>query len=113
MKKVRQSISIALLAIGSAAHAAGNVQGATVINVDARADGNFLITFSQSSTTPPSCVAVFNRMSGTTSTAGGRAVLANAMLAFASGARIALAQGTGACSTYSDIESINILSLGQ
>ena len=113
MKKVHQFVLLALLATGSAAHAVGNVQGATVINVDARADGNFLITFSQSSTTPPTCVAVFNRMSGSTSTAGGRAVLANAMLAYTTGAQVALAQGTGACGVYGNIEAINILSIGQ
>jgi hypothetical protein len=113
MKKMRQIVLLILLASGSAAQAVGNVQGATVVNVDSRADGNFLITFSQSSTTPPSCVTVFNRMSGTTNTAGGKAVLATAMLAYATGARVALAQGTGACNPYDGIESIIIFSMGQ
>ncbi len=100
---------VALLAACGSAHAVGNVQGGTVINVDARADGKFLITFSQSTTTPPSCVAVSNRMSGDANTAGGRAVLAAAMLALSTGNPIDLAQGTGACGEYPGIESIIIL----
>ena len=105
--------AVALLVSAGSAHAVGNVSGATVINVDARADGFFLITFSQASTTPPSCVAVPNRMTGNANTAGGKAVLAAAMLAYGARSPVALAQGNGACGEYAGIESIMIFSQGQ
>ena len=93
----------------SVAHAVGNVMGATVVSVDSRADGYFLVTFSQGRTTPPSCVTVSNRMSGNANTAGGRAVLASALLAYSAASRVELAQGTGACAEYAGIESRLIL----
>jgi hypothetical protein len=91
------------------ARAAGNATQVSIVNVDARADGTFLVTFSQPTTTAPSCATELLRMSGYTGSPGGRAVLAAAMLAFASGSRVN-AQGMGSCSEFAGIESILILS---
>lgn len=101
-----------MLIMSSAANAVGNVEGTTVVNVDVRSDGYFLITFSRSSTTPPGCASVANRMSGNANTAGGRAVLAAAMLAYANQSPVNLAQGTGTCNEYAGIESVMILQQG-
>jgi hypothetical protein len=106
-------ITALLLASAGAAHALSSLQGATIINVDARSNGLFLVTFSQPLVNPPSCVSVTNRMTGNANTVGGKAVLATALLAFSAGSRVDLAEGTGACSEYSGIESISILSLGR
>lgn len=103
MKRSHQIFMLALFAFSGAARAVGNVNGATVVGVDSRTDGSFLITFSQNSTTPPSCVTVFNRMSGNVNSAGGKAVFAAAMLAYTTGGQIALAQGTGVCGEYAGI----------
>lgn len=93
--------------------AAGNVIAGKVVNVDVRANGLFLITFNQSSSTPASCVTVANRMSGDASTAGGKAIVATALAAMAASTPVTLAQGLGTCNEYPGIESIGLLSLGQ
>jgi len=112
-RRVSGMIATLLLASAGGAHALSSVTGATIVNVDTRSNGLFLVTFSQPATTPPACVSVTNRMTGNASTPGGKAVLATAMLAFSTGSRVALAEGTGACSEYVGIESISILSVGQ
>jgi hypothetical protein len=102
----------AVLMASNITYARGNVVGATIINIDTRADGLFLVTFSQSSSTPAGCANVLNRMSGNANTAGGKAVLATALTGYSAGSRVALAQGTDTCNEYGGIESIVILSLG-
>lgn len=110
MKKTRSLAALfALLATVGAAQAVGIVQGATIIDVDVRTDGYFLVTYSQAAITPPSCVTVSNRMSGNLNTAGGKAMLSAAMLAYSTGSKV-YGQGTGACGEYTGIESILMLS---
>jgi hypothetical protein len=111
--KFFKAVALVSVMSASAAHAVGSAGGATITNVDARSNGLFLITLSQPISNSPSCVTVNNRMTGNATVPGGKAVLAAAMLAFSTGARIALAEGTGACSEYAGIESISILSQGQ
>jgi hypothetical protein len=113
MKALRNAMAAALaVCLGNAAVGAGNVQLATVTHVDARADGTFLVSFSKASTMPPSCATELTRMSGTTSTPGGKAVLAAAMVAFAAGSQVN-AQGTGSCGEFETVESILILVQGR
>lgn len=104
-------LSLAMLTLGlvvDVAHARGFANQVAIINVDTRTDGSFLVTFSQPITTAPSCTTDLSRMSGTTSSPGGKSVLAAAMFAFAAGSPVT-AHGTGSCSQFSGIESIEIL----
>lgn len=89
-------------------HAVGIAQGVTLNNIDVRTDGSFLVSFSQSISTPSSCATDFSRMTGSANTPGGRAVLASAMLAHSMGS-VVFAQGSGNCSEYGGIESLLIL----
>ena len=110
MKRLIPFMFFALMSTCGTAYAVGVTQGVTVVNVDARSDGSFLVSFSQGITTPPPCAAELNRMTGNASTPGGKAVLAVAMLAYSTGSTV-FAQGTGACTEYSSIESLAILVL--
>lgn len=108
MNRLFSLIAIAAAVCGPA-QAAGVVHLVTVTNVDARSNGEFLVSFSLAITTPPACATDLTRMSGNANSAGGKAVLAAAMLAYTTGS-VVFAQGTGLCTEYSGIESISILS---
>lgn len=85
------------------AWAAGNVLS-TIATVRTDVDGKGIIEFSQTiGGSPPTCVATgFNlMMSFNANTAGGRAILAVALVAKASGSQV-LAVGGGTCNLYSN-----------
>jgi len=114
MKHFHQIIALALFVTCGTAHAAGVVSTATVTGVDVRSDDTFLVTFSKNSRGAPACNTVLNRMSGKVNTAGGKAVLATAMLAYSSGSQVAAAFGSGACGAeYGGIESLTVLQLAK
>ena len=80
-----------------------------------RVDRSGLVTidFSANATqygTPPACATVTNRMTADSNTAGGKAILQAALTAYLSGRQVYL-EGTGTCSEFSTLESINILQL--
>ena len=84
---------------------AGTSGNANIIAVDVRNDGTFLIDVSQATTGAPSCATVTNRLSANANTAGGKALLQLAISAYLSG-KLVNVDGTGACSEFSNIESI-------
>lgn len=84
---------------------AGGYATSTISSVRVDADGRGLIEFVQPiGGTPPSCVASgFNTMMAfNASTAGGKAILANALAAKATGAQVIVA-GAGTCTNYSNV----------
>ena len=84
---------------------AGTTPVVTITAVDVRNDGTFLVDISQPTTGAPSCATVTNRLSGNANTAGGRAILQLAISVYLSGRPVNF-DGTGACSEFSNIESI-------
>jgi hypothetical protein len=84
---------------------AGTTPTVNIVAVDVRNDGTFLVDVSQSTTGAPACATVTNRLSATTNTAGGRALLQLAISVYLSGKPVSL-DGTGACSEFSGIESL-------
>jgi hypothetical protein len=77
----------------------------TITAVDARSDGTFLVWFTPAATGSPACAnAASNAMTGTTTTAGGKAVLAQALSMFLSGKRV-FVDGMNVCNEYPGYES--------
>jgi hypothetical protein len=84
---------------------AGLTSPVNIVGVDVRNDGLFLIDVSQATTGAPACASVTNRLSANSNTAGGKALLQLAISVYLSG-KVVVVEGTGACSDYSNIESI-------
>jgi hypothetical protein len=84
---------------------AGTTPSANIIAVDVRNDGTFLVDVSQPTTGAPACASVTNRLSANSNTAGGKALLQLAISVYLSGRPVSI-DGTGACSEFSNIESI-------
>lgn len=84
---------------------AGTSGNANIVAVDVRNDGTFLIDVSKATTGAPSCATVTNRLSANANTAGGKALLQLAISVYLSG-KLVTVDGTGACSEFSNIESI-------
>jgi hypothetical protein len=84
---------------------AGSTPTVNIIAVDVRNTGIFLVDVSQPTAGAPVCASVTNRLSADTNTAGGKALLQLAISAYLSGKPVSI-DGTGACSEYSNIESI-------
>jgi hypothetical protein len=102
MKKI---VAMALLGAGTVnAHAVGTAVG-TIVTVDTRKDGYFLVAVSSPSSGAPACATDVVRMSGNATTPGGKAILAMAMAAQLAGRQVHL-EGSGSCVEYSQIESI-------
>ena len=102
----RASLFLVLAALTSAAQAQGNTGFAILTAIDVRNDGNFLITVNTDiAGTPPGCATDQKRMSGNANTPGGNLMLANAMSAFPTHSTV-VAQGTGLCSEYGNVESL-------
>ncbi len=85
--------------------APGQAFPVNIIAVDVRNDGSFIIDISQATTSSPACASVTNRLSANSNTAGGKALLQLAISVYLSGKLVSI-DGTGACSEYSNIESI-------
>jgi hypothetical protein len=84
---------------------AGTTSTVTIIAVDVRSDGTFLVDISQPTTAAPACATVTNRLSANSNTVGGKALLQLAISVYLSGKPVSL-EGTGACSEFSNVESI-------
>lgn len=84
--------------------------GSTVTGVDVRDGGQFLVTFSANNTQGGCGSATPNRLSGDSSTPGGKSILSAALSAYLSGKPV-FAQGTGLCSQFQGIESLALLQL--
>jgi hypothetical protein len=90
--------------------AAGYSTSTLVIAVDVRADGTWLVDIAQPTTNAPPCVTsnsppITTRLSGTSKTEGGKAMLQFAEAAFISGIRITV-EGANTCNEYGGIESV-------
>lgn len=89
--------------------AAGHTPGSTgvaITNVDVRSDGTFVVYFSQAAIGSASCVTTqTTAMTGTTTTAGGRALLSTALSLFLAKRNVYL-EGTNTCNEYTGYESI-------
>ena len=85
---------------------AGTTPTVNIVGVDVRNDGTFLVDISQGTTGAPACATVTNRMSANSTTAGGKSLLQLAISVYLSGRPVTV-EGTGACSEYSNIESIS------
>jgi hypothetical protein len=96
------SFSIALL---PSTTDASSTSADTIVAVDVRNDGTFLVDVSQATTGGPACASVANRLSANSNTAGGKALLQLAISVYLSGKPV-IVQGTGACSEFSNIESL-------
>jgi hypothetical protein len=91
----------------------GSATNAKVTGVDVRVGGVFLVAFTPAPSGPPICATATDfRMTGNSTTADGKVLLAAVLTAYATGAPIALIQGTGACTEYPNHESLAILSQG-
>jgi hypothetical protein len=77
----------------------------TIIGVDVRSDGTFLLDITAPMRSSPTCAKVINRVTGDSNTTGGKILLETALSAFLSGKQVFL-EGTGLCSQYSNIESL-------
>jgi hypothetical protein len=84
---------------------AGTTPTVNIIAVDVRNDGTFIVDVSQPTTGAPVCASVTNRLSANSNTAGGKALLQLAISVYLSGKPVSI-DGTGACSEFSNIESI-------
>jgi hypothetical protein len=84
---------------------AGTTPPLNILAVDVRSDGTFIVDLSQATTGAPACATVTNRLSANSNTAGGKALLQLAISVYLSGKPVSL-DGTGACSEFSNIESI-------
>ncbi len=84
---------------------AGTTPTVNIIAVDVKNDGTFIVDVSQPTTGAPACASVTNRLSANSNTAGGKALLQLAISVYLSGKPVSL-DGTGACSEFSNIESI-------
>jgi hypothetical protein len=86
--------------------------GVTVLGVDVRSDGRYLVTLSSPLVNQPACATNHVRITGDTTTAAGKALLATALMAYSTKSPIGLAQGTGTCDQYAGYESMWLLSTG-
>jgi hypothetical protein len=84
---------------------AGTTSAVSIVAVDVRNDGSFLVDISAATTGAPTCATITNRLSANSNTAGGKALLQIAISVYLSGKPVSL-DGTGACSEFSNIESI-------
>jgi hypothetical protein len=84
---------------------AGTTPTVNIVAVDVRSDGTFIVDISQATTGAPACATVTNRLSANSNTAGGKAILQLAISVYLSGRPVNF-DGTGACSEFSNIESI-------
>lgn len=95
-------VSLALLALPQASHAAGVVSGAKVTLVRVDRSGLGMVFFDRPiGNTPPDCrhPAYYSALSFDTRTPGGRAILALALATRSSGAEITV-YGSGRCDIY-------------
>jgi hypothetical protein len=99
------AVAILLVTFHSSPTDAGTTATVNILAVDVRNDGTFLVDISAATTGAPACATVTGRMSANSNTAGGRALLQLAISVYLSG-RPASLDGTGACSEFSNIESI-------
>ena len=89
---------------------AGFSNNTSIIAIDVRSNGTYLIDVSQPAVSSPSCVTSQNpevntRFSGTTTTDGGKAMLQFAEAAYLSGVKVSV-EGLNACNEYGGIESL-------
>jgi hypothetical protein len=84
---------------------AGSTPTVTILAVDVKNDGMFIVDVSQPTTGAPACASVTNRLSANSDTAGGKALLQLAISVYLSGRTVSI-DGTGACREFSNIESI-------
>src|SRR5664279_3369500 len=77
----------------------------TIIAVDVRSDGTFLIDITAPLKGSPACARVTTRMTGDSTTAAGKFLLQAALASFLSGKQVYL-DGTGLCTQYPNIESL-------
>lgn len=110
MKRRFVLIAMVTWATTLAAMANGSLAGARVLLVRVDKQGQGIVVFDQNvSGTPPPCVSssYANAMSFDANTSGGKAILAMALSAKASGS-VVEAYGTGACSVYGNyVEDMN------
>jgi hypothetical protein len=107
MKRTLLILAIAIFSLTlnvSPTDASSTLTG-SIVAVDVRSDGTFAVDISQPTTGAPSCATVTNRLSANSNTAGGKAILQLAISVYLSG-RPVYFEGTGACSEFSNIESI-------
>jgi hypothetical protein len=101
MKKLKLIAACAALCLSSQSFAAGTIT-ATVTSVRVDSNGKGLVTFAQAiGGTPPGCVvgAYASALAFDATTAGGKAVLALALTAKATGVTVS-AFGLGTCAVY-------------
>jgi len=98
-------VAIFSLTLDVGSTGAGTTSVVTITSIDVRSDGTFLVDISQPTTGAPSCATVTNRLSANSNTAGGKAILQLAISVYLSGRPVNF-DGTGACSEFSNIESI-------
>jgi hypothetical protein len=84
---------------------AGTTSAVNIVAVDVRNDGTFVVDISAATTGAPTCATITNRLSANSNMGGGRALLQLAISVYLSGKPVSL-DGTGACSEFSNIESI-------
>jgi hypothetical protein len=99
------AVAIFSLTLDASPTDAGTTPTVNIVAVDVRPDGTFLVDISQPTTGAPSCATVTNRLSANSNTAGGKAILQLAISVYLSGRPVNF-DGTGACSEFSNIESI-------
>ncbi len=90
----------------------GWANSVTITGIDVRNSGYFLITLSSPMNGQPACATNHVRMTGDASTAGGKALLSAAYVAYTSQKTLQLVQGTGTCDQYTGFESTVILQIG-
>jgi hypothetical protein len=99
------AVAIFFLTLDANPTDAGTATTVNIVAVDVRSDGTLLVDISQPTTGAPSCATVTNRLSANSNTAGGKAILQLAISVYLSGRPVSF-DGTGACSEFSNIESI-------
>ena len=107
MKRALLILAVAIfpLTLGAGLTDAGTTPTVTIVAVDVRSDGTFIVDISQPTTGAPACATSTNALSANANTAGGKAILQLAISVYLSGRPVSF-DGTGACSEFSNIESI-------
>jgi hypothetical protein len=96
VKSVKRAILFFMVLYGSSGLAT-SIAGGVVNQVDVRASGHFLVQVSLPIQGEPACATdTTSRMHGDSNTAGGKALLAAALLAFSTGRKVRM-EGTGGC----------------